>query len=300
MKFNVAIGNPPYARGMNIDFVINSFNIVDETGLVCMITPAKWQAAEDTQIIQSENTYGDFKRIVRPYIREVVYYLECSELFKIRNIDGITYYLVDKRKSFENNCKITNKVKHQKYFNNCEIRDITNNQTLNNFGNKMVEILEGTPKFKFDHIDKSKRYQVFTGSQLNGGCGWGYADRENPCGTYDKNGMLYCIGVSVIRDAYDNSNNPEERGAETLTFSSDSMEECDSFISYMNTRLVRFMVLMNVSKLNSVMTNHYFRFVPYVPNGKYDHIFTDAEIYKEFNIPKEYIDVIEAVIKERV
>ena len=43
----------------------------------------------------------------------------------------------------------------------------------------------------------------------------------------------------------------------------------------------------------------YWRFVPAPPSGKFDHIYTDAELYEAFNLPQKYIDVIEAVIKER-
>lgn len=56
---------------------------------------------------------------------------------------------------------------------------------------------------------------------------------------------------------------------------------------------------INISKLNNIQTNHCFRFVPAPPSGKFDHIYTDAELYKAFNLPQKYIDVIEAVIKER-
>lgn len=47
------------------------------------------------------------------------------------------------------------------------------------------------------------------------------------------------------------------------------------------------------------MCNSFFRFVPAPPSGKFDHIYTDAELYKAFNLPQKYIDVIEAVVKER-
>ena len=43
----------------------------------------------------------------------------------------------------------------------------------------------------------------------------------------------------------------------------------------------------------------YWRFVPAPPSGKFDHIYTDEELYKAFNLPQKYIDVIETVIKER-
>lgn len=300
MELNVVIGNPPYAKGMDIDFVVKSFEKLEKKGLLCMITPGKWQAAANDQIIQSDNSYGDFKRVIRPHIKQIVYYPECSEIFQIRNIDGITYYLADKNKTYEDNCIVVNILRVQKYFNNEEIRNITNDESLNNVGNKLNKILGNIEKFTFNHIDKQKRYYVCTSSMLTGGCGWGYKDRENPCGTYNREGMLYVLGLSVIRDSYKIDKDNNERGCEDIIFTSDSIEECKSFISYIETKLVRFMLLMNVSKLNSIMTNHYWRFVPAVPNGKYDHIFTDKEIYEYFNIPQEFITVIEAVIRARI
>lgn len=35
------------------------------------------------------------------------------------------------------------------------------------------------------------------------------------------------------------------------------------------------------------------------PSGKFDHVYTDEELYEHFNLSQKYIDVIESVIKER-
>lgn len=57
---------------------------------------------------------------------------------------------------------------------------------------------------------------------------------------------------------------------------------------------------VQVEKLHSIERySHVFRFVPAPPTGKFDHIYTDKELYKDFNLPQKYIDVIEAVVKER-
>lgn len=57
---------------------------------------------------------------------------------------------------------------------------------------------------------------------------------------------------------------------------------------------------MQVETLHSIERySHVFRFVPAPPTGKFDHIYTDKELYKDFNLPQKYIDVIEAVVKER-
>ena len=62
------------------------------------------------------------------------------------------------------------------------------------------------------------------------------------------------------------------------------------------------------AKQTGILNNFGFRFVPVpmvldehgnrVP-GKFDHIYTDEELYRTWNLPQKYIDVIEAVIKER-
>ena len=84
-----------------------------------------------------------------------------------------------------------------------------------------------------------------------------------------------------------------------VVFSSDNLEECLSFISWVDSKFVRFLVLINISKLGPCFTDHYFHFVPAPPSGKFDHIYTDQELYDAFNLPQKYRDVIEAVIKER-
>lgn len=72
-----------------------------------------------------------------------------------------------------------------------------------------------------------------------------------------------------------------------------------SFLSWLDSKFVRFMLAINISKLSNIMCNSFFRFVPAPPSGKFDHIYTDAELYKAFNLPQKYIDAIEAVVKER-
>lgn len=75
-------------------------------------------------------------------------------------------------------------------------------------------------------------------------------------------------------------------------------EECASFMSYVNTKLIRFLVALGLCA-SSTRNNETWRFVPAPPSGRFDHIYTDQELYKAFNLPQNYIDIIEAVIKER-
>lgn len=45
MKFDAVIGNPPYNKGMDLDFVDLGYKISNK--YTVMITPAKWQTTAD-------------------------------------------------------------------------------------------------------------------------------------------------------------------------------------------------------------------------------------------------------------
>ena len=75
----------------------------------------------------------------------------------------------------------------------------------------------------------------------------------------------------------------------------DTREECESFISYMNTRLISFLYYLGCC--GTTLTKEFFRFVP-CPS-KFDHIFTDQELYEKYSLTEDEILIIESVIKER-
>ena len=76
----------------------------------------------------------------------------------------------------------------------------------------------------------------------------------------------------------------------------DSKEEIDSFISYINCSLIKY--LLWVANIGANASNkEFWRFVP--DPGAFDHIFTDEELYKKYSLTEEEIAIIESVIKER-
>ena len=152
--------------------------------------------------------------------------------------------------------------------------------------------MEPYTKFKFGSINC--RYQVWTNDQLSKGGG-----ARGGVGLLNNLGNTQCVGLSRILDKMDSDYELDKPGASSCSFSSDNRAECESFVSWLNTRFTRFFVAINISKLGSIITDYCFRFVPAPPSGKFDHIYTDEELYKAFNLPQKYIDVIEAVIKER-
>ena len=280
MKFDVVIGNPPYNKGMDLDFVNLGFELSKQ--YTVMITPAKWQTAEANQRVMSKMTYGEFRKKLVPHMSHVVFYPDCKDIFDIYQCDGICYYLIDKNHIYDK-CKVTNISCNRSYINGVENRSIINRESLWNIGNEIVKYLGDTSKIEMQ-AGENCRYHVMTNSQLSG---------------YDwfiPEGPRYCLAISVIVDT---KNGETWSGLKTLSFGSNDRKECESFISYINTRFVRFLVAITLSGETGMITNNTFRFVPAPPSGKFDHIYTDDELYKAFNLPQKYIDVIEAVIKER-
>ena len=294
MSFDVVIGNPPYNDGMDIDFVFKAFQLA--TKHVAMITPAKCFTAEATQRISSQYKYGDFRRELVPHISHVCFYPCCKDVFDILQVDGIVYYLLDKN-STHDECTVKNVCKYIKEFDNSlEIRNITQRQSLINVGNEIVEYLGDYTKFSIPNTYYRKRYQVWTNTQTPGG---------NLSTVVAPRKTLF-IGESTIEE--DLGLDFARSAAEICSFTSDIEDECKSFVSWLNCKFTRFFTAINQSKLTGVITNDCFRFVPAPISGKFDHIYTDEELYEAFGLNKSeaqtkdgvrYREIIEAVVKER-
>lgn len=283
--FDVVIGNPPYNSGMDLDFVDLGYKLSKK--YTVMITPAKWQtAADDYSGCASKNIdYKQFRKIYVPHMVYVCFYPACKDVFDILQVDGITWYFMDK--TTHRKCIIDNKCKYTKAFNSREIREINNRQSLFNIGNEIVKYLDKYNIFTFPFQYRYRRFQVWTNTQVPGG---GLSTQTSVRKTQ-------FVGESHIEE--DSGGYIEHSNASICSFSSDNKAECESFVSWLNCKFTRFFVAINPTKLTGIITDDCFRFVPAPPSGKFDHIYTDEELYKAFNLPQKYIDVIESVIKER-
>lgn len=302
MKFDVVIGNPPYNRGMDIDFVNLGYELSSK--FTCMITPAKWQTAEADQKIASKMSYGEFREKLVPHMSHVVFYPDCKDVFDSAiQTDGISYFLIDKDSQVDK-ALVTNVCSLLPILNKTEYVDLTSKCSLMIIGNTIVRYLGNYIKYDIEQTVNG-RYQVYISDMLPGS-GFYRLSKTNmgivvisSYSIYDSNtGISY--GSSGVQSGKDSS-------VAKLVYASDELSECESFISWLYSRFTRFFIIINIST-RGIFNNNCFRFVPAptvldangnrVP-GKFDHIYTDEELYKTFNLPQEYIDVIEAVIKER-
>lgn len=280
-KPDIVIGNPPYNSGMDIDFLIDAHKIA-KIG-TSFIVPSKWQTAEADQRIDSIHSYGDFRREVVPHMSKVVFYPQSINVFNIYQIDGISWYVTSSNKEYEETI-VENICIEQKLHNNKERRSIRNAETLYNLGNSVLNEIGDFESFKFNY-STDKRYQVWTNTQISGS---GSRFMSN-------DGTATVIGVSRILDS--DKNETCEATASKCIFSSDKYCECENFVSWINTKFVRFLVGINTSKLTGILTDHYFRFVP-KPEGFLEK-YTDDKLYKYYKLSENSIDIIERCISSK-
>lgn len=111
--------------------------------------------------------------------------------------------------------------------------------------------------------------------------------------TCDYSTLHNCI---VLSDVGIEDSNYENRLGDSVAIYYGSKEQCSYFRSYINSKFVRFLVLMSIHGVG-IYDRETWRFVP--DPGSFDHIFTDQELYKKYNLTDEEINIIESVIKER-
>lgn len=280
---NNIIMNPPYNKGMDLDFVNLAFKIATDN--VVAITPAKWQTGStDKSLVSKTINYEEFRQQLVPYMSYVCFYPNALDVFDIRGNTGITYFLMDKKKHDE--CLVENRFScFPEYYNTVESRDISNGNTLCNTGNQIIKYI---PNTTFSYVRKKvsdKKWVVWGTSAMPMFLDFKPNSKEQHYMTSDLK-LAPSAGLELSSDSF-------------IFFESDDKSECESFISYLYTKLVRFLISCAIGTYKAWNKNETFRFVPAPPSGKFDHIYTDQELYKAFNLPQKYIDVIEAVIKER-
>lgn len=272
MDFDVVVGNPPYNNDMYLDFVMIGHELAKQFTL--MITPAKWQAKGGGQ--------NDlFRKTIVPYMSKIVYYPEAQELFKIRNLDGISYYVIGKCN--QELKEIVNKSLKIKGFNNTQTREI--HKQLNNAAYDIICKIYNQDSVKYLNANanfrkyKSNFEYIVLMQGMAGNC------------YYDSNGMTIGLNVSYI-----DKNNVGYSSDYDILYYASSLDEAKSFDSYLNSKLLRFITQTSLAgqRLNN---SEFWRFVP--DPGAFDHIFTDEELYKKYNLTDDEIKLIESVIKER-
>lgn len=306
MHFDLVIGNPPYNKGMDIDFIDLGYELSKQ--YTVMIVPAKWQTADANQRISSKMSYGQFREKLVPHMEYVCFYPDCLDIFGIQEQSGVSWFILDKNNTYENSCTVENKCNLQKYANGIEKRDITHRQTLWNIGNKIIEHLNRGGQYKsyeFSPIENRKAYTLNMNTQMAlGTCSSGAWDfniggiKKSFIGKggvlFNQSGQLNLTNKARLLRGVEKSG----ISASKDVFTSDDIDECKSFYTWINSKFTRFFILINISSL-TILNDNTFRFVPCPPHNSFDHLYTDKELYDWFNLPEEYRVVIDSILRDR-
>lgn len=276
-QINNIIMNPPYnPSDLYIDFVTLAHKIASDS--VVAITPAKWQAKGGEKNEQ-------FRKDVVPYMSDIMYYVNSGDVFDIREVTGISYYLIDKNIHKEKNIKTVDKtINHEKLNDDwhIEYNIITlHSRKLNNIITKITD-----KKLKYTGGDGNKKVIVSLNLANGGG--------KTSFSSFSSEGLMNVVNplikINNIQELAKYGTNYK------VIYNFNTDYECESFISYVNTRFVRFCIYMGICG-QSITNEETWRFVPDPAN--FDHIFTDQELYEKYNLTQEEISIIESVIKER-
>lgn len=118
-----------------------------------MITPAKWQAKGG---LKNEA----FRRDIVPYMSKIVYYPDCSDIFEIGEVGGISYYKIEHKKVGEHAvteiCKKNKKLNSTGVIRNfdCEVLDI--------IGNDIIKKIGSFVPFELKNHNTEAKHKIYT------------------------------------------------------------------------------------------------------------------------------------------
>jgi hypothetical protein len=217
---------------------------------------------------------------------KIVYYPYCVDVFDIWETSGVCYYLLDRNKRADE-CIIKNICKPQPLFNSTRRRKLNKEFTIINICNDIIQKIDLSNLYVDNkHCDSEARWQIWMNNQASGGLLF----------SLDKKRLNILEPIQGV----DNENENTKyvlTSVSKLMFSSNTKDEALSFASWINSKFVRFLIMARASVMTGILNDYCWRFVP--DPGTFDHIFTDEELYKKYNLTEEEINIIESVIKER-
>lgn len=262
MKLDVIIGNPPYNKGMSLDFINRGHDF--STMYLSMIVPAKWEYYNNNTKTQAETiTNSGLRDKINPYIKQIVFYHATLDVFDIELEGGVMYFLDDHKQ--HQDCLLINKHSRYKSFDSEGRVRLCGVYSLINIINGFISTYGPYKKIDLPALDH--RYIVATQCQ--------YMDNGNDYGL-----LMWCP-LSII-DTKNQSLGPYQVNLAQF----DDMDGCKSFLSYIDRPLIKLLIDAQSISYNNWATNP--MIWDLVPDpGPFDHIFTDEELYKKYNIPPQ-------------
>lgn len=286
IKFNTVVGNPPYNGGIDYDFIDKS---IDLQTRVVFIVPQKVFTQRLGSRDKSQIDLGVLRKKFVGHISDIVFFPDCTDVFNILLAPGVVYFNYNRDRHY-NYTLVRNVSTVVEEWNNIDRMKLGEEGViLNNQGRKLFRHLHSftsfTP-FKFD-FPLDRKYKVYMCVKFNAYAGKSYI--------FNKNGKAYVTQImSLIRKTEDIK---ELQNSDICVFQSDNINECLQFIQFIYSKFVRYTLLYSVQALTCFNNDYIFRNVP-LPD-RFDHIFTDEELYSTYDIPTDIRDTINTHIVDR-
>jgi site-specific DNA-methyltransferase (adenine-specific) len=282
-NFNLIIGNPPYQSGLSArasvsiyhKFVIKSVSI---STMVLMITPSKWYSNPSMSKFRNNmiNNYG-LKKLI-----------DANDVFKNVEIKGgVSYFLLEK--GFTGECLYNNTTR---VFKN----DIITNKNYDDIISKLSKHNNFKQHLKSDQYFGIRNVDNRFLNKMESDCVTCYVSSRNGNIKYIKKDNLdiksnynkYKVMLPTASGSKTNIGTlgriiiakPTEVCSRSFVhFAFDTLEECESFISYINTDIIK--TLISIKKQTQLVKKDCFSLVPIVP---LDRIWTNNEV-------NEFLDI---------
>ena len=328
-KINNIIMNPPYnPSDLYIDFVELAHNIASEN--VVAITPAKGINGK------ADAKNDKFRKEIVPYISKAVLSRSGHDIFEVDENAGICYYLIDNKehkiKLVKNICTDNQQIRSDFEEHDETALNLYNRKILSIIG-KVGTLGEGFKQSLYvKNTDRGEetiagtlgfKRQIFTGEQdrgektpqsnyvevMQGEKVVGYRAVSELFTTLNLNkykctcscmmgySAMFLGKNKVIGSPYINIIGPNQvpKGSFPVLRYFDTEQEAKSFQSYIHSKLCSFLFFLGIC--GATITAQFFRFIP--DPKVFDHIFTDEELYKKYDLTDEEISIIESIIKSR-
>lgn len=323
VKFDVIIGNPPYqlddggngssAMPIYQKFVMQALSLSPR--FISMVIPTRWYAGG--------KGLKEFREMMleNDSICRLVDFVNGKDCFPESSTGGICYFLIDR--DYHGECIITNV---------SGIHETTSSRYLSNHNvliryNVAIPILNKVRALNEDTLDNLVLSRnpfglntAFRGQKTS--------DAAHPLSVLSSTGITFCSeddikhGHSLVNQykvvlsyaTAEHAGEPAKDGRFTVTstckilnpgeictetylvlYSSDSLDHIRNYISYLNTKFYRFLLLLAISSIH--LSKEKFQFIPV---QDFSHPYTDDDLNQKYGLSEEEIAFIDGLIKEKV
>lgn len=318
MKIDIIIGNPPYqsnndggngngATAIYNQFVENSMHI--NTDIVYFIIPARWFTGG-----RGVDKFRDYM-IYSKSVKNIVYYPNSKDIFNQLSIaGGVCCCMLDKRHNSDNveytiiknnniiksirkmnefdvfisdnmALSIIRKLKASEYMSSIVksvgYYKISTNYNENYIGDNRLKVITSSNEIEISEDRVYNKYNINTYRVFLSTITVEHAGEPDKDDMYKVFGRIGILEpMTVCSDSY------------IVIGEFDNRECAESLISYLKSKLVRFIVQQFMVGIH--ITQKTFSNIPII---EFSHIYSDDDIYKIFGITTEEIKYIDSIIK---